>query len=208
MFKRDLSYLTGVGLVFAVLWMSISGLVQLRFELHRFIYHIYGAYAVILLTVVHIFANWRKFAGFWRRRFGSRQPGAKRRRKGDIEIILSSVLIFTLTFTLVSGFIQVKYNFPRARFVYHIYSFYCTVALAIIHICFNLKKVNIYLKRRSPAVFLGRDGRSWRPAFRAIVGLGTGILVIMIILKVIRMQIKWLLLNNITINTYPHNLES
>jgi len=186
MFKRDLSYLTGILLICVLLWMLISGLIQLRFELHRFIYHSYGAYLLIILAVVHVFANWRKFTGFFKKKFRSGRQGAKGWQQGDIQNIFSMALILSATFTLVSGFLQVKLNFPRARFVYHIYSVYFTFGFALIHICLNLKKLNIYLKRRSPSIFLGPDRRSWRPSIKAVMAPGTGILIIVIIYMIIK----------------------
>jgi len=142
--KRDLNYLAALLLGFIFLWMLITGLLQVRFALHRFIYHRYGAYLLIFLAVIHVFANWKKISGFIKRKIRLRKENA-----------LSIALVFSLVLTLALGFLQVKLNFPRSGFVYHIYSAYITLTLALIHIFFNLGKVTVYLKSKSRATLLG-----------------------------------------------------
>ncbi|MCQ9205732.1 MAG: SagB/ThcOx family dehydrogenase [Omnitrophica bacterium] len=184
MLKRNINYLTGIILTFVFLLMLISGLIQVRFELHRFIYHIYGAYLIIILAVGHVFTNWKKILGFVKKKIHLRKEGVKGLQKGDIQNILSIALVFSLIFTLIFGLLQVKLNFPRTRFVYHIYCAYITLTLAFIHLCLNLKKINIYLKSQSSSILLSGDRKYWRASFKRITILGTGLLIITMIFLV------------------------
>lgn len=154
--KRDLSYLTGILLVFAFLLMLVSGFIQLRFELHRFIYHIYTAYLLIILTLIHLLANWKKISGIIKNKIDFQKGKTKASGKSYISDFISIVLVLSFILTLSLGFLQVRLNFPHTRFVYHIYSAYITLILALIHICFNLNKVMVYLAQRKK--FVGTIG--------------------------------------------------
>lgn len=185
--KRDLNYLAGIFLIPIFLLMLVTGLIQLRFELHRFIYHIYGAYLLIILAVAHVFTNWRKILGFIKNKIRKNDEQKKPLSKIDAPIIISIALVFSAVFTLVSGFLQVKLNLPKSGFVYHIYSAYITLILALTHACLNLKKINIYLKGNAPSILLNPDRRFWKPSFRRLTIFGAGLLIIVIIF----LEMKW-----------------
>ena len=146
--KRDLNYLAAILLIFIFLLMLATGLIQLRFELHRFIYHIYGAYLLLILAFIHVFTNYKKLSIFIKNKLRLRKEGKKVLSRNDFPYYVSIALILSLIFTIVTGFLQVKLNFPRTRFVYHIYGAYITLILALIHICLNLSKVKAYLIQR------------------------------------------------------------
>ncbi|MBI4243189.1 MAG: SagB/ThcOx family dehydrogenase, partial [Planctomycetes bacterium] len=158
--------------------MLITGLIQVRFELHRFIYHIYGVYLLVFLSVVHLFANWKKIIRFIKRKSSVRKEEVKGLRHADIQNILSLIFIFSLALTLGLGYLQVRLNFPRSRFIYHIYSAYLTLTLGLIHICLNLSKVNAYFKSKSPAILLSPERRTWKPFLKGVAISVTGLFLI------------------------------
>lgn len=190
MSKRDVNYLSGLLLVCVFCWMLATGVLQLRLELHRFIYHRYGAYLLIGLSVVHIFTSWKTISAFFKRTSGFRQGRAGVLRKHDFHTILSIILVLCLTCTFAAGLLQVRLNLPRSRFVYHIYAAYLTLTLALVHICLNFKKLNAYLKRKAPSFLLSPGKAAWKSSFKGGMAIGVGVLVI----AVISVMAKWSLL--------------
>lgn len=184
--KRDLNYLAGIFIIPIFLLMLITGLIQLRFELHRFIYHIYGAYLIIALAVAHVFTNWRKVLGFIKNKIRKSYEQRKPLSKIDTPIIISIALVFSTVFTLISGFLQVKLNLPKTEFVYHVYSAYITLILALTHFCLNLNKINAYLKGRAPSILLSNDKKSWSSSFIRLSGIGIGLLITAVIFLAVK----------------------
>ncbi len=49
---------------------GITGYLQVRLDLHRFVLHKYAAYASLWATGLHIFAHWKKVRGYIRKMTG------------------------------------------------------------------------------------------------------------------------------------------
>lgn len=67
--REDIHYLISILLIVAISITGISGYVQSRLELRRFVPHRYFAYATLLLTALHVFLNWRKVWRYLYRQF-------------------------------------------------------------------------------------------------------------------------------------------
>ncbi len=187
MSKRDLNYLAGIILVCVFCCMLATGLLQLRLELHRFIYHRYGAYLLIGLSVVHVLANWKTISASLKRTWGLRHGRAGALRKHDSRTIISIILVLCLVCTFSAGLLQVRLNLPRSRFVYHVYAAYLTLSLALVHMCLNLNKLNAYLKRKAPLFLLNPGAAMWKSSFKGGVVIGAGVFAI----AAVSVMVRW-----------------
>ncbi len=65
-------------------------------------------------------------------------------KRGDINYIISLLLLFSIVITGVTGYIQSQLDLRK--FVPHIYFAYATLGLAAVHVCLNAAKVWRYIR--------------------------------------------------------------
>jgi hypothetical protein len=66
--KRNFNYIVCIILMFSLFFTFITGLIQVRLDLHRFLPHKYLAYFTVFLTSIHIFINFDKIKKFIKRK--------------------------------------------------------------------------------------------------------------------------------------------
>ena len=62
--RPNVSLLLCAALFACIALTGLTGYVQVRFDLHRFIFHKYLAYTSLILTGLHVVYNWKKVAGY------------------------------------------------------------------------------------------------------------------------------------------------
>jgi hypothetical protein len=73
--RLDINFLICVLLFFCIGVTGFTGYLQVRLDLHRFVFHKYFAYASLIFTCLHMLINWKKIKAFIRRFSGSRRRG-------------------------------------------------------------------------------------------------------------------------------------
>ncbi len=66
--KLFLNYIISLLLLFSIIVTAILGLIQSKFELHRFVPHKYAAYITLFLTFIHLCFNFKKLWFFFFKR--------------------------------------------------------------------------------------------------------------------------------------------
>lgn len=154
MFSKYISHISGFLIIFVFFWMFFTGLYQIKFEIHRFIYHKIGAYILVSLVFIHTFVNRRMVIQSIRdillTKFGTHNIGRKIKIKSIVSILL---LIFVLI-TFVLGNLQVRLNLPHSKFIYHIAIAYLSMALTLVHILFNIKQIRWFLISKKAVFYM------------------------------------------------------
>ena len=64
--RLDINFLICVLLFFCIGVTGFTGYLQVRLDLHRFVFHKYFAYASLIFTCLHMLINWKKIKAFIR----------------------------------------------------------------------------------------------------------------------------------------------
>jgi hypothetical protein len=67
--RKDIPYLVSLLLLILFIITAITGYIQSKLELRRFIPHRYFAYATIILFLIHVFQNIKKLYLYFKKRF-------------------------------------------------------------------------------------------------------------------------------------------
>lgn len=70
--KRDINYLVSILLLISLILTGITGYIQSKLDLRKFIPHRYFAYITLLLAIVHIVFNIKKIYHYFYQKFLSK----------------------------------------------------------------------------------------------------------------------------------------
>lgn len=65
---RDINYIVSFLLLIAIMATGATGYIQAKLELRGFIPHRWFAYAVLILSAIHIFLNFKKLWNYTKKR--------------------------------------------------------------------------------------------------------------------------------------------
>ena len=67
-FQRiNISFALCLLLFLCIALTGITGYLQVKLDLHRFVFHKYLAYSTLFLTLLHVIINWKKVWGYVKR---------------------------------------------------------------------------------------------------------------------------------------------
>lgn len=72
--RFNINFLVCVLLFFCIGVTGFTGYLQVRLDLHRFIFHKYFAYASLIFTCLHLLFNWKTIKTYLKRPGGGQLP--------------------------------------------------------------------------------------------------------------------------------------